>query len=111
MNEKKKQNQKTGKQVNVTVYDLKGKSVYTGKTSFDTRGQILRFVAQRSVPGVAAIMFNNQPVILDKGVMSKINIEHSYYLNKNLQTFDKETQQPIVVPVDVIGRLIGRDSK
>jgi len=108
MNEKKKQNQKPGKQINVTVYDVKGTSVYTGKASFQTRGQILRFVAQRSVPGVAAIMFNNQPVILDKGVMSKIKIEHTYYLDRNLQTFDKETQTPTVVPVDVIDRLIGR---
>ena len=39
--------------------------------------------------------------------MSKINIEHSYYLDKNLQTFDKETQTPTVVPVAVIDRLLG----
>ena len=107
MNEKKKQN--TGKTINVTVYDINGTAIHTGKTSFDTRGQILKFVAQRCGNGVAAIMLNNQPVILNKGVISKINIEHSYYLDKNLQTFDKTTQQPTVVPVDVIGRLIARE--
>jgi len=107
MNEKKNKPQE--KQVNVTIYDVQGTETYKGKTSFQTRGQILRYVAKRSVPGVAAIMFNNQPVILDKGVMSKIKIEHSYYLNGNLQTFDKTTHQPIVVPVAVIDRLLGHN--
>lgn len=106
MNEKKNKPQE--KQVNVTIYDAKGVEAFKGQTSFQTRGQILRYVAKRSVPGVAAIMFNNQPVILDKGVMSKITIVHSYYLDKNLQTFDKTTHQPIVVPVAVIDRLLGR---
>lgn len=108
MNEKKKQNQKVGKTVNVTFYDINGTSVNTSQTSFDTRGQILKYIAKRNAPSVAAIMLNNQPVVFKKEVVSKIEIDHEYYLDKNLQTFDKNTHRPTIVPVDVVGRLIGK---
>lgn len=104
-------NKNTGKTINVTVYDLKGTQVFKGETSFDSRGQLLRYVTRRNVPGVAAIMLNNQPVVFDKRVVDNgaVKIDHEYYLDKNLQTFDKKTHAPTIVPVDVIGRLISKE--
>lgn len=110
MNEKKKQNQPQEKQVNVTVYGEKGAKPFKTTRSFNSRAQLLQYVKQRGVPGVTAIGFNNQVVVFDKKVVDEnlIHIEHEYYLNPNLQTIDKQTHKPKIVPVDVIGRLIDR---
>ena len=108
MNEKKAQNKPQGKQVNITVYDAKGIATFKTTRSFGSRAQLLQFVKQRSVPGVAAITFNNQPVVFDKRVIdgNLITLDHEYYLNPSLQTISKTTHEPVVVPVDVVSRLV-----
>ena len=108
MNEKNKKNKPQGKQINVTVYDAKGIETFKTTRSFDSRAQLLRYVKQRGVPGVAAITLNNQPVVFDKTVVdcNLIKMDHEYYLNSNLQTINKTTHKPVVVPVDVVARLI-----
>jgi hypothetical protein len=107
MNEKK--NKKTGKLINVNVYDINGENLFNTQQVFSSRGQLLRYINQRRTKMVAAITFNNQPVIFDKSVVSKIKIDHEYYLNGDLNTINKTTHQPMIVPVDVIGRLISHE--